>query len=317
MKLKFFGELRLKVGKEVGVKLEREVSFDELIEMLKNKFPHAKEEFDAIEFYIVSVNGRIVKKDELEKITLSDDDEVIFMPSIAGGSIKTMISKNFDASVTNYDDFERKYGFFERLARDLVEFSGVKGFCLDVGCGTGILGKVMKNVVGLDVSKEMVRKARGLIEDVVVGDASNLPFKDSRFDSVVFNATIFLIPDAERSLDEALRVVREGGIVAGSYLIGFFDGREDALKKLGLKHRVVFDRVKLEELLKGYGAERGEAVYLFDREAVLDFYSIPAMANALFPKVKSFDEKVRLARERLRGLPERVEFRWGFFRIVK
>jgi len=49
MKLKFFGELRLKVGKEVGVKLEREVSFDELIEMLKNKFPHAKEEFDAIE----------------------------------------------------------------------------------------------------------------------------------------------------------------------------------------------------------------------------------------------------------------------------
>ncbi len=79
MRLKFFGELGMRIGRNVEFHVSGPITFKELVEALKEKFPHAKEEFDAIEFYIVSVNGRIVKKDELEEITLSDDDEVIFM----------------------------------------------------------------------------------------------------------------------------------------------------------------------------------------------------------------------------------------------
>ncbi len=317
MKIKFLGELGMKVGREVEVKLERELTFDELVELLRKRFPEAREEFDSIDFYMVSVNGKIVSRDEVRRIKFSDGDELIFLPSIAGGGIKAVIGKNFDLSVGNYDDFERKYGFFEKLAKDLAEFSGLKGVTLDVGCGTGVFGKIWKSSVGLDVAKNMVRKARRFMKDVVVGDASNLPFKSESFDSTVFNATIFLLPDAEKALEEAMRVTKKGGVVAGSYIVGFFEGSEDALAKIGLRHRVPCENGKLEKILESFGAEINYVSYGFSKEAVMDFYSIPAMANGLFPRGDNLEEKVLMARERLKGLPDRVEFRWGMFRIVK
>ncbi len=317
MRIKFLGELGMKVGKEVEIEVGGEVAFDELIKILEEKFPQAKEEFKAIDFYMVSVNGKIVRRDEIKNLKFSDKDEIIFLPSIAGGSVKAVIGKNFDLSVSNYDDFERKYGFFERLARDLAEFSKIKGRCLDVGCGTGIFGKIWKEAVGLDVAKNMARKAREFMRDVVVGDAANLPFKSETFDSTVFNATIFLLPDAEKAVEEALRVTKKEGIVSGSYLVGFFKDGEDALAKIGLKHRVPYGRYKLEKLLSNFNAEISYADYVFTKEAVMDFYSIPAMANGLFPKEGTLEEKVLMARERLRNLPDNVVFRWGFFKIRK
>lgn len=259
----------------------------------------------------------MVKRDEIKNLKFSDRDEVIFLPSIAGGNVKAVIGKNFDLSVSNYDDFERKYGFFEKLAKDLAEFSKIKGRCLDVGCGTGVFGKIWRDVVGLDVAKSMVKKAREIIRDVVVGDAANLPFKSESFDSTVFNATIFLLPDAEKALDEALRVTKKEGVVSGSYLVGFFSYGEDALAKLGLKHRVPYGKDKLEKLLLELNAEISYADYVFTKEAVMDFYSIPAMANGLFPKEGTLEEKVLMARERLRNLPDNVVFRWGLFKILK
>ena len=79
MKLKFFGELGMKVGRETEMRINGELTFKELIERLKEAFPQAKEEFEAIDLYIISVNGRIVRKEELERMKFSDDDELIFM----------------------------------------------------------------------------------------------------------------------------------------------------------------------------------------------------------------------------------------------
>ncbi len=79
MKLKFFGELGMKIGREAEVKINGSLNFDELIRKLKEIFPEAKEEFDAVDLYIISVNGRIVGKEELERMKFSDEDELIFM----------------------------------------------------------------------------------------------------------------------------------------------------------------------------------------------------------------------------------------------
>ena len=69
----------MKVGREAELKIDGKLTFKELIEKLKEEFPQAKEEFEAIDLYIISVNGRIVGKEELERIRLSNDDELIFM----------------------------------------------------------------------------------------------------------------------------------------------------------------------------------------------------------------------------------------------
>ncbi|ADC64860.1 thiamineS protein [Ferroglobus placidus DSM 10642] len=79
MKLKFFGELGMKVGREAEVKINGALSFRELIKKLKEEFPEAKEEFEAVDLYIISVNGRIISKEELERMKFSDRDELIFM----------------------------------------------------------------------------------------------------------------------------------------------------------------------------------------------------------------------------------------------
>jgi len=324
MKIKVMGLLARKVGKEVEIELSRELTIPELIEELVKRFPDAKEELSDPYFYNFSVNGVIIRHDDVPKVKVKNEDTIVLIPSIAGGSreikavkVKGVIKKNFDVSATTYTMFEEKYAFFTSLARDMVEFAGFsRGFCLDVGCGTGILRDVLPNseIVGLDISTGMLKEARSRLDYVLAGDAEHLPFRDNSFDAVLFNATIFLIPHADIALKEALRVVRDGGIVAGSYLIGFYHNGRNALEMIGLKHREVFPSKKLDELVQEMSGEIEKFSYSGQKEVALDFYSVPAMSNALFPGL-SYEKRLKLVREKLSRLPDEIEFVWKMFRI--
>lgn len=321
MKIKVMGLLARKIGREVEIELSRELTIPELVEELVKRFPDAKEELSDPYFYNFSVNGVIIRHDDVLKVRVRNEDEVVIIPSIAGGSkavkVKGVIKKNFDVSATTYTMFEERHAFFTSLARDMVEFANFsKGFCLDVGCGTGILRDVLPDseIVGLDISTGMLKEARGRLDHVLAGDAEHLPFRDNSFDAVLFNATIFLIPHAELALEEALRVVRDGGVVAGSYLIGFYHNGRNALEMLGLKHREVFPSKKLDELVEELGGKIEEFSYSGQKEVALDFYSVPAMSNALFPGL-SYEKRLELVIEKLSELPDKIEFVWKMFRI--
>jgi ubiquinone/menaquinone biosynthesis C-methylase UbiE len=113
---------------------------------------------------------------------------------------------------------------------------------LDIGCGTGALTRVLAKwpnvsaVVGLDPSPVLLDRARqcagthsGLTFEE--GDARALPFEASSFDLTLFHTTLCHVPEPERALGEALRVLRPGGWLAvfdGDYAtttvaIGDFD----------------------------------------------------------------------------------------------
>lgn len=98
----------------------------------------------------------------------------------------------------------------------------IGGRILEVGVGTGIsLTQYARTrrVVGVDLSEPMLRKAQervaaaelGHVEGLLVMDAQRLGFGDDAFDAVVAQYVITVVPDAEATLDEFLRVVRPGG----------------------------------------------------------------------------------------------------------
>lgn len=100
---------------------------------------------------------------------------------------------------------------------------------LEVGCGPGPVARALAawpgvgEVVGLDPSPVFLEKGRELAHHLpnltfVEGDGRSLPFDDGSFDVVVFHTTLCHVPEVERALAEAFRVLRTGGVMSA------FDG---------------------------------------------------------------------------------------------
>lgn len=96
---------------------------------------------------------------------------------------------------------------------------------LDLGCGAGFdcflasekVGKDGK-VIGVDMTEEMIRKARLNAEkmgvenvEFVLSEIEKLPIKDSSVDVIITNCVINLTPDKTETFGEARRVLKKGG----------------------------------------------------------------------------------------------------------
>lgn len=116
----------------------------------------------------------------------------------------------------------RQKGGLEILPR----LAGVKGShrVLDLACGPGFVAlefaKHAREVVGVDLTTEMLKKARALarregFDNVTFrrGDVSRLPFPDGSFDLVVTRASFHHFPEPEQALTEMVRVLKRNGRV--------------------------------------------------------------------------------------------------------
>jgi SAM-dependent methyltransferase len=102
---------------------------------------------------------------------------------------------------------------------------------LDVACGTGVLARTALQrvgldgaVTGLDLNSGMLAIA-GQLEPAVdwqEGTASELPFPDASFDSVVSQFGLMFFPDRELAIREMLRVLSPGG----AFAVAVWDGLE-------------------------------------------------------------------------------------------
>jgi arsenite methyltransferase len=96
---------------------------------------------------------------------------------------------------------------------------------LDVGSGAGMDSLVAAQMVGadgrvtgIDMTRQMLAKARAAADEMgaenvefVFGEAEALPFDDERFDVVISNGVIDLIPDKNAVYGEIYRVLVPGG----------------------------------------------------------------------------------------------------------
>lgn len=98
---------------------------------------------------------------------------------------------------------------------------------LDLGCGSGwatrLLARMVSEgpqgfgqVVGLDVSDEMIRQARAASKDFdnvlyVWGSAQQIPWEENFFDKVLSVESFYYYPDQDRALAELFRVMAPRG----------------------------------------------------------------------------------------------------------
>lgn len=94
------------------------------------------------------------------------------------------------------------------------------GRVLVSGAGTGLdfpYLPPLHRYVALDFSAAMLHRAvprgAGLQVDFVLGDSMALPFADESFDHVVLHLIVAVVPEPERCLAEAARVLKPGGTV--------------------------------------------------------------------------------------------------------
>lgn len=129
--------------------------------------------------------------------------------------------------------YDRIYqGLLARAQREAVAAACASGRdILEIGVGTGLTLPYFerdKQVVGADLSLDMLRVARGKVlsqgldhvRGLMVMDACRLGFADRSFDAVTAQFVITLVPDPEQALAEMDRVLRPGGeIVISSRLV--------------------------------------------------------------------------------------------------
>ncbi len=154
-----------------------------------------------------------------------------------------------------YDDFARTYsgqrragyfGFVNELETSIIigEVAGKR--VLEIGCGTGlILDMVALNepaqLTGVDLSPGMLRDAKVSGHAVVNGSVLALPFRNDTFDIAYSFKVLPHVPDLRLALEEAMRVVADGGIFFAELynplsFKGILDRLRGAAKKVYLRH---------------------------------------------------------------------------------
>jgi SAM-dependent methyltransferase len=90
-----------------------------------------------------------------------------------------------------------------------------RGELLDVGCGTGSFAAALCDlgwsVTGIDLSDDMLRRARCRGVDAVHADAAELPFADDAFDAATSVLTHTDMDDFQTAVREVARVLRPCG----------------------------------------------------------------------------------------------------------
>ena len=116
----------------------------------------------------------------------------------------------------------RIYNFLFRhtLLKWFLDFCPIRGRCLEVGCGKGessleIVKRFKVRLTAVDIDSKQVGLAKRTLEGTKVkvqkADATNLPFEDSSFDSVVETFVLVHIREYPKALSEINRVLKRGG----------------------------------------------------------------------------------------------------------
>lgn len=114
-----------------------------------------------------------------------------------------------------------KKDYFAWLAEKLYTLKQKRAKFLDIGCGTGLLLKAVKKkyryseIYGLDLSPAMILVAKKYVskKNIILGDATKLPFADNYFDAVSAIHMLYHVQNINKAIKEMKRVTKPNGLV--------------------------------------------------------------------------------------------------------
>jgi len=158
--------------------------------------------------------------------------------------LKDLIKIHFSRFAESYD---KEADLQKKSARILINYAKeLNGKILDLGCGTSFLYRFSNwnNLIGIDISKEMVSYSLKFNKNTYVADMEDIPFKDNSFESLVSNFSIHW-SDINKTFKEAKRVLKPGGrFVFNIPVVGSLETVEKILGK------TQFDFLCVPEILK-------------------------------------------------------------------
>ncbi len=90
--------------------------------------------------------------------------------------------------------------------------SDLRGRVLDVGVGTGFTTGSLADAVGIDLSAEMLRRAR-YRGNLLRANFVRPPFREGTFDTVVLAGSFYYLPNPGEGMATTARLLRAGGTV--------------------------------------------------------------------------------------------------------
>lgn len=129
------------------------------------------------------------------------------------------------------DIYEEAVGEMARLTwaagivPEIIRSGLLKGSILDVGCGTGVGGRMLKaiapfRVVGVDRCPEMFQRSQGIYDRTIEADFGSFEIEDETFDFVVsgFDSLNYLTTERlGKFLESAHRVLKPDGKIIFDY----------------------------------------------------------------------------------------------------
>jgi arsenite methyltransferase len=168
---------------------------------------------------------------------------------------------------------------------------------LDLSCGTGWATRILARlvgeggpagfgqVVGLDISDEMIRRARRASADFenvmfVWGSAQHIPWEENFFDKALSIEAFYYFPDQDRVLGELFRVLAPRGRLF--ILINLYRDNPYSLRWVEELEVPVHARSEAEyvKLLKAHAFEEVEAQRIPDESPTPEVYSGKWFRNA-------------------------------------
>src|SRR4051812_9175039 len=144
-----------------------------------------------------------------------------------GASDPREVADRYDEWAKGYDHDLASWSYQapEVVADIVVSLAPTTASVLDVGCGTGLVGRALRTrgfsgqMLGLDISQESLRSALrcGAYDGVARADLQQpLPHAADSVDSLVCVGVMTYLPDVDAVWRELARVVRPGGLVVAT-----------------------------------------------------------------------------------------------------
>jgi ubiquinone/menaquinone biosynthesis C-methylase UbiE/DNA-binding transcriptional ArsR family regulator len=172
-------------------------------------------------------------------------------------------SQGYFESVAGDWERIRKSYFDDRVASLAIEKLLPRDLTVaDIGCGTGSLtfelARFARKVIGVDLSREMLRRARALANEQKIdnvefrqGDALKLPLGSDSVDAAFCVMVLHFLPDPARAIAGLCRITRPGGAVI---VVDLVEHQQEWMREQMAHRWLGFDRDQLTKWFSEAGA---------------------------------------------------------------